>query len=288
MISIVEKWGIFELPLKTRNQYQNPFLDVKLKAIFCGAGRKITVHGFYDGDGVYIVRFMPEALGEYTYRTVSNDCDMNGITGTITVAAPSADNHGPVQVSGTEHFCYADGTPFFVMGTTAYVWHHRPAEFREKTLNSFSKYGFNKIRMLFFPKHYTGRYGAVDISYEPPCYPFAGKQKEFDFKRPNPKYFREFEDRLKEMMALGIEADVILFHPYDFGHWDIDTGMDEEDALLYLRYIVNRLSAFRNVWWSLANEYDIGHDDEDPKHFILEKQRRNWDVIGEYIKSNDP
>ncbi len=279
---------MFELPMRSRSHYSNPFTDVKLKARFYHEGKSTTVQGFYDGDDVYKIRFMPESEGEYTYRVQSNDPDLNGISGTISVTPPSGENHGPVRVSGTEHFSYADGTPFFVMGTTAYVWHYRPAEIRQKTLQSFSKYGFNKIRMLFFPKHYTGNFGAVNVSYEPPCYPFEGKPKQFDFTRPNPAYFSAFEERLKEMQALGIEADVILFHPYDFGHWDIDAGMDEEDALLYLRYIISRLSAFRNVWWSLANEYDIGLDEEDPSHFILSKTRRNWDVIGEYIRANDP
>jgi len=284
---VVEKWNVFEISLTSENKYSNPFIDVKLKARFCHNGQKTCVHGFYDGNNIYKVRFMPQFEGEYTYTISSNDSELDGISGTLTVQPPSEQNHGPVRVSGTDHFAYADGTPFFVMGTTAYVWHHRPEEIRKKTLANFFKYGFNKIRMLFFPKHYTGGYNAVDVSYEPPCYPFEGEPKNFDFTRPNPEYYRYFEQRLIELMELGIEADVILFHPYDFGHWDIDK-MDEEDALLYLRYTINRLSAFRNVWWSLANEYDIGYDEDNPDRFILSQNRRNWDVIGEYIKANDP
>ncbi|NLX78023.1 MAG: DUF4038 domain-containing protein [Clostridiaceae bacterium] len=286
MNSTVEKWGIFELQLCSKINYNNPFTDVKLKACFYNSGCKKVVHGFYDGDGIYKIRFMPEFEGEYSYTVFSNDPDMNNISGTFTVTPPSENNHGPVKATG-EHFTYADGTPFFVMGTTAYAWHYRPAEVRERTLRSFSEYGFNKIRMLFFPKHYTGKFNAVDVSYEPPCYPFEGEPKKFDFTRPNPEYFRLFEERVKELGELGIEADVILFHPYDYGHWDIDR-MDEEDALLYLGYIINRLSAFRNVWWSLANEYDIGYDEDNPGRLTLGKTHRSWDVIGEYIKANDP
>jgi hypothetical protein len=287
-MTAVEKWGIFELSIHSDREYNNPFTDVKLKARFKKDGGKTTVQGFYDGDGVYKVRFMPDDEGEYTYAISSNNPDLDGVTGAFQVTPPKEGSHGPVHIAGSEHFSYADGTPLFVMGTTAYAWHYRPAEIRARTLESFSKYGFNKIRMLFFPKHYTGGHNAVDISYEPPCYPFEGIPKQFDFARPNPEYFREFEQRLKEMGERGIEADVILFHPYDCGHWDIDAGMDETDALLYLRYIVNRLSAFRNVWWSLANEYDIDRDEEHPERFVLGKHRRNWDVIGEFLKANDP
>ena len=73
--------------------------------------------------------------------------------------------------------------------------------------------------------------------------PFEGVPGAFDFRRPNPAYFKEFEDRLNELRERDIIADVILFHPYDFGHWDLDIGMDEDDALVYLRYIIARISS---------------------------------------------
>ena len=70
----------------------------------------------------------------------------------------------------------------------------------------------------------------------------------------------------KDLRDLGIEADIILFHPYDEGHWGFDRMPDDADDR-YLRYVVSRLAAYRNVWWSLANEYD----------FMTEKQESDWD-----------
>ena len=55
---------------------------------------------------------------------------------------------------------------------------------------------------------------------------------------------------------LGIEADLILFHPYDGGHWGFDR-MGQNANQLYLKYVIARFSAYRNVWWSMANEYDL-------------------------------
>ena len=43
-------------------------------------------------------------------------------------------------------------------------------------------------------------------------------------------------------------------HPYD--RWGFSIMNAEEDDL-YWNYIVARFSAYRNVWWSLANEYDL-------------------------------
>ena len=53
---------------------------------------------------------------------------------------------------------------------------------------------------------------------------------------------------------MGIQADVILFHPYDrWGYSKMGKEMNER----YVRYMIARISAYRNVWWSLANEWDV-------------------------------
>jgi len=75
-------------------------------------------------------------------------------------------------------------------------------------------------------------------------------------------------------MELGIEADLILFHPYD--RWGF-SKMDPETDERYLKYIVTRLSAFRNVWWSLANEYDL-----------MNKAIKDWEKFAGIISRYDP
>jgi hypothetical protein len=78
----------------------------------------------------------------------------------------------------------------------------------------------------------------------------------WNYDRLNPAYFRKLERRIMDLLKLGIEADLILFHPYDFGAWGFDhmpRGVNER----VLRHLIARLAAYRNVWWSLANEYDL-------------------------------
>jgi hypothetical protein len=103
--------------------------------------------------------------------------------------------------------------------------------------------------MCVFPKSYEYNHN------EPPLYPFmrdpAGKS---DFDRPNPEFFRHLEKRIRDLRALKIEADLILFHPYD--RWGYATMSPQQDDR-YLRYVLARLSAHRNIWWSLANEFDL-------------------------------
>lgn len=272
----IERWGIFEIELHSGESFDNPFRDVNIEAYFQIGTTIKKVCGFYDGDSIWRIRFMPEKTGTYKFTIVSDNVKFNGLEGSFE-SVPSADsNHGPVKVSYKHHFSYADGTPFFVMGTTVYAWTYRPAEVRKQTLESLQKYGFNKVRMFVFPK-YIGNMDAIDLSYEPPVYPYEGDRNNFDFYRLNPDYFRNYEERVLELLELGIEADVILFHMYDGGMWDLDK-LDDEQALFYLKYIIARLGAFKNIWWSLANEYNI----------LNRSKWRDWDGIGFYLMENDP
>ena len=147
----VERWGIFELPLNGPKD-GNPFVDVELSAEFRFKNRAVPAEGFYDGDGIYKIRFMPDAIGTWHYETKSNSGELDGKAGQFTCIAPSPGNHGPVRVVATHHFSYEDGTPYYPVGTTCYVWNHQGDELEEQTLATLKDAPFNKMRMCVFPK----------------------------------------------------------------------------------------------------------------------------------------
>jgi len=266
----VERWGLFELELEGPDE-GNPFVDVRLDAVFSDGTTTVEVAGFYDGDGVYRIRFSPGATGRWSYETRSNRWELTGKIGRFTATPPGKGNHGPVGVRHTFHFAYADGTPFRQVGTTIYNWTDTPDEVQEETLRTLAGSPFNKARMLLTPQPTAYR-----KKFAPPRWPYAGKPPhDWDFERFNPEYFRHFEKRVAQLLELGIEADVILFNPY--GRWGFGTMDDEADDRL-VRYTVARLGAYRNVWWSLANEYD----------FIRTKTEDDWDRLGALVQACDP
>jgi hypothetical protein len=264
----VERWGLHEIELAGPST-GNPFTGVHLSAVFTHGTKSVEAQGFYDGGGVYRIRFMPDEQGRWMWRSHSNRAELDGRTGEFNVTAPSAGNHGPVRVRGKFHFAYADGTPYFPFGTTCYAWAHQGDELEEQTLATLRTAGFNKMRMTVFPKDYTFN------KNEPVYYPFArNAEGTSDFERFNPEFFRHFEKRVAQLGQLGIEADIIIFHPYD--RWGY-SRMDEASDLRYLGYLVARLAAYRNVWWSAANEYDI-----------MGKSEEMWDRYFQFIQQHDP
>jgi hypothetical protein len=265
----VEQWGVFELALSGPTN-GNPFVDVELSARFKQGTNTVSVSGFYDGDGIYRVRFSPEIQGQWRYETKSNRRALNHKRGEFTAGAPSPGNHGPVRVTNTFHFAYADGSPYKQFGTTCYHWVNQTPPVQEQTLQTLAKSPFNKVRFCVINKRYPGKTNETH-------YPFEARGTNFNTARFNPAYFQHFERRILDLQKLGIEADLILFHPYDQGGTGFDRMTPQEDDR-YLRYVVARFAAYRNVWWSLANEYD----------FLKHKTEADWERIGQAVSRADP
>lgn len=267
----IEKWGLFEASFKA-DFSGNPFTDVKFSVTFSNEDSKEEILGFYDGKQCYRVRFSPNKLGTWTFITNSNVDELKCHKGSFKCVEAKVDNHGPVSVHNQFHFKYADGQSFYPVGTTCYAWTHQGDELEEQTLKTLKDAPFNKVRMCVFPKRMEYNHN------EPEFYPYCKDSNgEWDFTIFNPEFFTHFEKRINDLLDLGIEADVILFHPYDKGHWGFDS-MGLANDIFYLKYIISRLGAYRNVWWSLANEYDL----------VKSKSIEDWDALGNTIGQEDP
>ena len=282
----VERWDCLELCYPGRADC-NPFTDYTIRGTFRGAHETVETEGFYDGDGLYRIRFMPSYPGEYSYTVRGTFGEER--EGCFTVTEAGAGNHGPVHVQDTYYFSYADGTPFYPIGTTCYVWELQSDGLIEQTLRSLKEAGFNKIRFCILPKHYDYNLG------EPRSYPFEGTPMDssvltkenffqytgktegnrFDFSRPNPAHFRHIEECILKLRKIGVEADLILMHPYD--RWGFSSMPRKADEL-YWKYVLARFSAYRNVWWSAANEYDL----------LSTKTEDDWEFYGELMMRHDP
>ena len=263
------KWEKYEVRLHGPS-HGNPFTDVELSAEFTSDNQTLTVSGFYDGDSTYRIRLLVPAEGEWTFTTRSNAKSLDAISGSFTAAAPLPESRGLVRVADTFHFAYDDGTPYLPVGTTSYAWTHQGSELEEQTLLTLASGPFNKVRMCVFPKSYMFN------ENEPEIYPYEGSfQDGFDYFRPNPLFYHRLEGRIEQLEELGVEADLILFHAYDrWGFSHMNATADD----LYVKYITARLASHRNIWWSLANEFDL----------LFEKTVEDWERFAVLVQENDP
>lgn len=251
--------------------------------IQCG-DNTVTVKGFYDGKGEYIgFRFLPEQSGLHYYTVFRKG--KNVLSGTVSISEAKSGKHGPVRAEGT-HLVYADGMLAPMFGTTVYALAHQSEDILEETFKSLSNGAFNKVRMCLFPKHYEYNKNepahlaflrdeqAENIEFNDTL-GLPRSVKPFDTDRPDYDFWNDFETIIKRLDDMGIQVDLILFHPYDrWGH----SHMGREKNLRYLDYAIRRLAAFPNIWWSLANEYDLFFD------WNIDM----WHEIDEFIGDNDP
>ncbi|MCP4455006.1 MAG: DUF4038 domain-containing protein [Planctomycetes bacterium] len=273
----IECWNIFELNLNGPST-PTAYLNTPVSARFSRGRTHMTVPGFYDDQGRYCIRFSPPTTGRWTYVTTSHMPELNGRSGAFTATLPAKDNHGPIEIFKTHYLRYTDGTPYHQFGTTCYAWIHQPEALQEQTLKTLASSPFNKIRFCIFPKDYSYN------KNEPKFFAFKkDKDGKFDFARPDPAFWHHLEQRIRDLQTLGIEADIILWHPYD--RWGFKTMTREQDDR-YLRYCIARLSAYRNVWWSLANEYDFMSDLDQRHHGI--KTMADWDRFFSILQKEDP
>ncbi len=281
----VQQWGIFEADFDGPAE-GNPFLEVDFAATFAQGHRTVDVEGFYDGEGTYRVRFMPDEPGEWRFTTRSNRPALDAKTGSFVCTAPTGSNHGPVRVAEQFHFAYADGTHYSNIGTTCYGWVHQDPAIVEQTLATLAEAPFNKIRMCVFPKAYRWnenepQFHAFEVLEEGPTrwdgrWDNSGDaQWRLDWERFVPGHFRNVETRVGQLRELGIEADLILFHPYD--RWGY-SKMPPEAEDRYLRYVCARLASYRNVWWSFANEWDL----------LRNKTVEDWERYARVVRRHDP
>lgn len=265
----VERWGLFEAALRAETP-GNPF-DVELTGVFTDGRATVRVPGFYDGEGTWRIRFSPPETGTWRWTTESPLAALNGRSDRFEATAPSAENHGPVGVAETYHFAHADGTPFRQVGTTSYGWTHQPAARRAQTLETLKAAPFNKIRMLTLPN--------TSVATNEALHPFVRtgpEDRDWDPTRFEPAFFQRLDACVAALCEIGVQADVILFHPYD-DRFGFDAMPTEADGR-YVRYVVARLSAYRNVWWSMANEFDL----------LKTKTDADWDRLFQQVQAGDP
>lgn len=257
----MRQYEVFELHFKAA-QPEGSKVDVNLKGIFEINGEIIEVKGFYAGNDNYIIRFYPKEVGLYKYK-ISGIVDLEGKE----KCEPSNDNqHGMVHAEGT-HFKFDDDTWFYPFGTTVYALSHQDDSLVEETFKTLAQSPFNKIRMCVFPKSYDFNRN------DPPCYAFEKIDDKWDVNKPNFDFWDRLESHISRLDRIGIQCDLILLHPYD--NWGF-ADFSKEEIIVYLEYATRRLSAYPNIWWSLANEYDL-----------MKYEIEVWEYFAEFIHEND-
>ncbi|MBC7510153.1 MAG: discoidin domain-containing protein [Ferruginibacter sp.] len=128
-----EKWRVIEISLTSSASYSDPFNDVDVTATFTGPGGITIVRpAFWDGGTSWKIRFAPTVTGSWTMTTTATITSNNGlhnISKTIQCNAYTGSldiyKKGFLKADASgRYFVYNDGTPFFYLGDTHWIFTH--------------------------------------------------------------------------------------------------------------------------------------------------------------------
>ena len=240
----------------------NPF-DVELAGDFTGPGGvRLSVPGFYDGNGVWKIRFSPTLLGTWSLRTRSSVPALDGRTETGIECQPNqrAAIHGGLRVDPLypHHFVYEDGTRYFLMGYEAdFLWaidmNDPERRVMHKLIDMIAARGFNHVLVNVYAHDTAWAPGkSCQWDYGPPeMYAWEGSNEKPDHSRLNTKFFQLYDGMMSALRDKGIVAH-IMFKVYNKQvHWPPPGSVDEER---YFKYVTARYQGYSNVVWDFSKE----------------------------------
>ncbi|MEM2130072.1 MAG: DUF4038 domain-containing protein [Candidatus Bathyarchaeia archaeon] len=287
----VRRRDIFELNFKSQTKYPNPFIDIVIDCEFVSpSNKKYVMPCFYDGNGTWKVRFSPNEVGEWSYKTIMAPKDLSlDASGYFMVEEPEKHTKGFLKTCPGKYWglMYESGEPAFIFGDTMYNLFGVAfcgLEY-ETVLKRRVEQGFNLIRSRLQVSPYHPPAGYNDWQTRS-TWPWQGSPQKPQFDRFNLEYFQTVDKVMRFAMHLGIGFEMILEawgFEYPFNQRDIFIPEYEE---LWIRYIIARYDAFSSVYiWTLMNEYEYYPDGD----WRYNESADMWAIrTGKFVKSIAP
>ena len=247
----VKQHARLQIDLTSSRSYTDPVYDVReFYVLFTSpTGRELRINGFWDGGNDWRIRFAPDEIGIWSYRTVCSDEENNGLhdrSGTFECTANDSNLNiysrgGIIHPPGTYYLTHKDGTPFFWAACTAWNGALKSTEKEwDKYLQHRVDNHYNVIQFVT-----TQWRGADQNSKGQVAYEGSGKIT------INPAFFQHMDEKVDRINEYGlVAAPVILWAlPRGDGRY-LSPGyhLPIDEAVLLARYIVARYGGNQVVW----------------------------------------
>ena len=257
--STIQLWEPMELTFTSARDYPNPYADVSFSVDFAGPDHT-TIHrpAFWDGGKTWRVRFAPTVVGQWTWRSTCSepaDTGLHGKDGSLNATQYTGSSallrHGLLCMSaGHRNVVHADGTPFLLVGDTAWSlpWRGTIASVGVYAEDRQRK-GFNAVLLMSIQPDRKARGPRDRISA-------GGFDVGFDdlptghLNQMNISYFQYMDKLMTILVDHGI---VPVYQPVFQGYGWKGLGALGNDAVpteysRYCRYLVARYGAAPAIW----------------------------------------
>ena len=278
----VQRWRQVILSFSSMETYENPFLDVSIRAEFrAPSGRKIRREAYWDGENCYKISFAPPETGIWEYvLEAPSSTGLNGRKGCIECVPYSGNlpiyQHGFLKVSPDGRFLmHDDETPFFWLGDT-----HWEFAYREKWDESNHPQMTSMFRGMVDLRAEQG-YNVYQTNLRSDA-AMDGDKLYWDKKSasllPNVTFYQEELDR-----RMNYLADLGFVNALGFAWFVSMDGSREaiEKQKQLARYIIARYGALP-ICWTLAGEV-AGYTPGSSRQMQID----SWRKVALYIEEMD-
>lgn len=244
-------WQIFELSIKNRKVYPDPFEDVTLKVTYKRPdGRKVEFPGFYAGKHTWKIRFMPDQTGIWEYSAAFSDrdlqitgkfiCKESEVPGMITLYRDNPLWFGFDSGKAVMLRSFHAGDRFFADTSNLVTGEEWSDEHRTRFLDWLQE---NRYNMLSIGSHYLNRNtsGRGKGWRTPDLWDSIREM-------PSPQEFDRMEKILNELS----DREIIIFPFAGFLGRDSDFPADPDKQDTFIRYTVARLSPYWNIIFNIG------------------------------------
>jgi len=286
------KWDIYELTfIHNDSNYSNPFWDVLILGSFNGPDTDvIKIEGFYYDKNTWKLRFSPTEEGIWSYNISFITNEGTTSLGGQFECLPSNNNHGFIRINPNNPygFIYSDNTPLLLNGING----HTPAVTAAILgIPSFPPPADSLMTILMWQYLASKNINAYRLQmfhqdWAPPVMDWnqyeghanlllnSGSLDKYDINNA-----RIIDKWFNDAAELGINLYPCLFTIHDDQNvfffnqspWDISNGgfytnpnemysstsnPGHDLVIKYVRYVVNRYAAYRNIIaWEYNNEW---------------------------------
>ena len=208
----VGEWEV-RSPKDYAANHRSPFADVQVEADFTSPSGMIqTMPGFYDGNGVWRVRFNPGEVGGWKVSIRSRPHD-EALTGSGSFDVTSRKSRGFLKATPGEAwgFKFESGEPVFIMGDTVYDTFGM--DYCGGDVDGFLsrriKQGFNMIRARL-PMSQFHPPGADWNWHTRDMWAWGGSRSAPRFDLFNLDYFQSVDRMIGRIEKLGLGVEMIM------------------------------------------------------------------------------
>lgn len=248
---VVEKYGVFELPIVASGITTNKYMNTNLHGVFRGPTQTIEIDGFWNGGDIWKIRMAPTEVGNWTYTLSGSHAAFNK-SGSFTVVESDAKGFIRQNPNLPYTFMWDDGTPWLWKGETSWRAYTSllPFEGRYKEyIDLRAEQGYNAVQSIVVSYINGDAFWANEGGT---AFELTTDGKDYDHL--NPGYYQWIDRRLAYANSKGIVPVIFMTWAQEF------VKFSDEQFKRFAEYMVSRWAAY-NVMWVISGEHNEAYQE---------------------------